>query len=280
MQLPKNATKTELDYTVCSAASGTGMLCGSCIGGYSVVMNSPMFSCANFSNNEQYKAFIVIPSYIAPVTLLFFLFMNCRIRITSAWLSAFLFFAQFIGSNVYFALNYQLNADPQAVFTFCNALFSIYSLSNLELFENWFSYCLFDGAKTRHILTVKLAAALYPLGLIIMYSLLRAYYRSQCGFCGRLMQLHRSITFGLSAFFVLCFAKVNVLAFAILTPVEVVWFDTADREWKGFKRVVYFQGDMSFFQGEHLRYAIGALVVVIVIVIIPTAVLLLHPLIA
>ena len=156
MQLSRNTTKTELDYTVCSAASRTGMLCGSCIGGYNVVMNSPMFSCANCSNNEQYKAFLVIPSYIFPVTLLFFLFMNCRIRITSAWLNAFLFFAQFIGSDVYFALNYQLNADPQAVFTFSNALFSIYSLSNLE---NWFCYCLFDGARTIHILTVKLAAA-------------------------------------------------------------------------------------------------------------------------
>ena len=177
-------------------------------------------------------------------------------------------------------LNYQLNADSPVVFMFSNVLFSIYSISNLELFENLFSYCLFDSAKTIHILTVKLAAALYPLGLVMVYSLLRAYYRSRCGFCEHLMQLQRSVTYGLSTFFVLCFAKVNVLAFAILTPVEVVWFDAIDGKWRESDRVVYFQGDMKFFQSEHLPYAIGALVVVIVIVVIPTAILLLHPLLA
>ncbi|XP_065904408.1 uncharacterized protein [Dysidea avara] len=248
VQLPNNASKTILDHAVCRAASRTGVLCGSCIEGYGVVMNSPMFSCAKCSNNEQYNALIFIPSYLIPVTLLFFLFMSCRIRIASAWLSAFLFFAQIVGSEISFALNYQLNADSPVVFMFSNVLFSIYSISNLELFENLFSYCLFDSAKTIHILTVKLAAALYPLGLVMVYSLLRAYCRSRCGFCEHLMQLQRSVTYGLSAFFVLCFAKVNVLAFAILTPVEVVWFDTVDGKWRGFERVVYFQGDMQFFQ--------------------------------
>jgi len=94
------------------------------------------------------------------------------------------------------------------------------------------------------------------------------------------MQLHRSVTFGLSAFFVLCFAKINVLVFAILTPVEVVQFDTAGGNWRGFQRVVYFQGDLPFFQGKHLSHAIIALVVAMVIVSIPTAVLLFQPLMA
>ena len=167
VQLPQGANKTELDHAVCSDAKRTGVLCGSCIEGYSVVMNSPMLTCANCSGNEQYEALIIIPSYIIPVTVLFSLFMSCKIRITSVWWSALLFFAQIVGSEISFALNYQLNSDSPIAFVFSNILFSIYSLSNLEIFENVFSYCLFHGAETIHILTVKLAAALYPLLLIV-----------------------------------------------------------------------------------------------------------------
>ena len=92
VQLPNNASMTILDHAVCRAANRKGVLCGSCIKGYSVVMSSPLFSYAKCSNNEQYNALIFIPSYLIPVTLLFFLFMSCRIRITSVSLSAFLFF--------------------------------------------------------------------------------------------------------------------------------------------------------------------------------------------
>jgi len=92
------------------------------------------------------------------------------------------------------------------------------------------------------------------------------------------MQLYRSVTDGLSAFFVLCFSKINVLAFAILTPVEVEHFDTTDGKWKEYERRVHFQGDMHFFQGHHLPHAISAIAVVTMVIIMQTIILLFRPL--
>ncbi|XP_065904410.1 uncharacterized protein [Dysidea avara] len=276
---PYDVNKTVLDQTVCGAANRANKLCGSCITNYSVLMNSPTFLCHNCSKKQWQVVFFFL-SYIIPVTLLFFLFMTCKIRITYGLIGAFLFFAQIVSSDISVALNYYMTTDSSAVLIFFNILFSIYSISNLEFFQNdVFSYCLFEKAKTIQILTFKLGAALYPLGLIVVYSLVRSYHRPRCGLCDRCMQLHRSVTFGLSAFFVLCFSKINVLAFAILTPVEMEHFNTTDGKWRGYQRVVYYQGDIPFFDHDrHLPYAISALVVVTLIVIIPTIILLFHPL--
>ena len=274
--LPKDADRTLLNQTVCGAAQRTGTLCGSCIKGYSVVMNSPTFSCHD-CRKKYFGVFFFLLSYIIPITVLFFLFMHCKIRITSGWFVAFLFFAQIVGSDINFAFNYRINSASPVVFLFSNILYSIYSVSNLELFQNnVFSYCLFENAGTIDILAFKLLAALYPLGLIIVYSLIRHCHR--CQRCEQCMQLHRSITFGVSAFFVLCFAKVNAIAISILNSVEVQQYDIQGH-WRGYKRVVYLQGDLKVFEGRHLVYSVFAIVVVVMIVIIPTVILFFHPLI-
>ena len=274
--LPNNSNRTVLNQFVCSAAHRTGTLCGSCTKGYSVVMNSPTFSCRD-CRNKHYGVVFFFLAYLIPVTALFILFMRCKIRLTYGWLGAFLFFAQIVGSDINFAFNYHIESASPVVFVFSNILFSIYSISNLELFQNnLFSYCLFPNAGAIDILAFKLLAALYPLGLIIVYHYIR--YCCRCQRCKQCMQMNRSITFGVSAFFVLCFAKINVIAFSILNSVEVQFYDIQGY-WRGYKRVVYLQGDLEVFEKRYLVYSIFAIVVVGTIVIIPMIVLCFYPLI-
>ena len=173
----------------------------------------------------------------------------------------FAFCSQIVGSDINFAFNYRINSASPVKFIFSNILYSIYSVSNLELFQNnVFSYCLFESAGAIDILAFKLLAALYPLRLTIVYSLIRQCHR--CQRCEQCMHLHRSITFGVPAFFVLYFAKVNVIAISILNSVEVQQYDIQGN-WRGYIRVVYLQGDLKVFEGRHLVYSVFAIVVVV-----------------
>ena len=279
--LIQEANKTLLDQHVCGAVSRSGMLCGECIENYSVAMNSPEFACQK-CKHHPFGALLFIAYYIIPVTILFYLIMTFNIRVTSGLFGAFLFFAQVIGSEVNFAFNYRINATTHGEFIFSKVLFSIYSLFNLELFQyDTFSYCLFESAGTVDILAFKLLASLYPLCLVVIYSLVRIYCRSCCLHCFlhrfQIAREQQPITSGLSAFLVLCFAKINVIAFSILKPENVAIFDTTG-EWKTYETVVYLQGSLEYFGSIHYTYAAGAIIVLIPIIVIPTALLLVHPL--
>ena len=283
--LIREANKTLLDQRVCGTVSRTGMLCGKCIENHSVAMNSPEFSCYN-CKHHSFGALLFIVSYIIPITVLFYLIMTYNVRVTSGLFGAFLFFAQIIGSEINFAFNYRINGTSYGEFIVSKILFSIYSIFNLELFQyDTFSYCWFENAGTVDILAVKLVASLYPLGLIVVYSLVRTYCSSRClhhrlRHCNCLHHCRiarKAVTNGLSAFLVLCFAKINVLAFAILKPVNVAYVDSGGK-WKSDRTVVYLQGSLEYFDSTHIVYATGALTVLTAIIVIPTALLLIHPL--
>ena len=287
--LKQDANKTLLDQHVCGAVSRTGILCGECIKNHSVAMNSPEFACQK-CKHHPFGILLFIAYYIIPVTILFYLIMTFNIRITSGLFGAFLFFAQVIGSNKLFAFSYRINSVAHSEeFIYPKLLISLYNVFNLEFFQyDTFSYCLFANAGTVDILAFKLLASLYPLGLIGVYSLVRVYCKSNClhqdyclhhcHFLHRLCRFaSKEVTSGLSAFLVLCFAKINVLAFSILKPVSVAQFDP-DHKWRSNITVVYLQGNLKYFDSTHTWYAIGALIVLIPITIIPTAFLLIHPL--
>ena len=242
------------------------MLCGQCIEGYSVMMNSPTSSCHKCDNVH-----LGILLYILPVSVLFYIIMSYNIRMTTGLISAYLFFSQIIGNYYYYTT---LKANTDLEFTTFNIIVAIYSISNLELFQHdIFSYCLFPNAGTVDILAFKLLLSFYPFFLVFIYFMLRHYCicKHPCFQKWRLSS--KSITHGISAFLVLCFAKINILAFGILKDAEL-----SHMNGESYGRVVYLQGDLKYF-GEPLYnvYAIGSLLTLVVIISIPMMILMFHP---
>ena len=71
-QLPRVANKTTLDKFVCGNRSRTGFLCGKCIDGYSVALNSPQYKCSKCENDYLGMLYFFL-SYIIPVSILFYI---------------------------------------------------------------------------------------------------------------------------------------------------------------------------------------------------------------
>ena len=268
--LPRDANKTILDNFVCGDQRRTGVLCGKCIEGYSVMMNSPTSSCHKCDYSHLGILYLIL-SYILPVSVFFYIIMSYNIRMTTGLISAYLFFSQIIGNYYYYTA---LKVNTNLAFTTFNIIVAIYSISKLEFFQHdIFSYCLFPNAGTVDILAFKLLLSFYPIFLVFIYFILRHYCicKHQCFQKWRLSS--KSITHGISAFLVLCFAKINILAFGILKDAELFHMNG-----ESYGRVVYLQGDLKYF-GEPLYnvYAIGSLLTLVVIISIPMMILMFHP---
>ena len=268
--LPRDANKTDLDKFVCGNRNRTGLLCGQCIEGYSVMMNSPTSTCYKCTDVHIGVLYLVL-SYILPVSILFYVIMSYNIRMTTGVISAYLFFSQIIGSQYYF---FTLGTSKGIPLTISNIITTIYSISNLEFFQHdTFSYCLFSNAGSVDILAFKLLLSFYPVFLVLIYFLLRRFCICNHHCCQKCRLSSRSVTHGVSAFLVLCFAKINILAFGILKYTELFYINGTS-----YRKVVHRQGDIKYF-GDPLynMYAFGSLLAIVIIITIPTMILVLHP---
>jgi len=170
--------------------------------------------------------------------------MAYNIRITTGPISAYLSFSQIISSQFPFIIHFshEIQATSSVVIAF-------YSISNLNFFHHSvFSYCLFSSAGTIDSLAFNLLLSLYPVLLVFVYFLLRQFcnWTHQCRSKFRLS--YKSVTHGICAFLILCFSKINVLAFGILKAVDGNYINGTL-----YKRVVYFQGDIEYFNEMYMR---------------------------
>ena len=279
--LPGIANKTILDKFVCGSSYRTGTLCGKCIDGYSVTLNSPTFACNKC--NEEYKLGVLylLLSDILPVTLLFALIMKYDIRMTTGPIGSFIFFSQLVSSEFHYILIYTINANNPTTSNIFSAILGIYSISNLDFFNyDIFKYCIFQRAGTIDIVAFELLLSFYPVILIISYAVIRKYYyvcqHSRCTCCAKFSFSNKSMTHAISAFLVMCFAKINLQAFTILIPAEITYIN--DRN-ELYKKVVYLQGDLEYFKEmPHTLYMLAAILFIVIVIGIPTLILLLHPL--
>ena len=246
------------------------MLCGRCIEGYSVMMNSPVSICDKCSNVHLGILYLIL-SYILPVSALFYIIMSYNIRMTTGLINAYLCFSQIIGNH-----HYYIPSKPvtHLSFTISNIIIAIYNISNLDFFQHYiFSYCLFSNAGTVDILAFKLLLSFYPILLVLIYFILRHYCicKHQCFQNWRLSS--SSVTHGMSAFLVLCFAKINILNFGILKYTELFYSNGTS-----YRMVVYLQGEITYF-GESLYnvYAIISLFTLFIIITVPAMLLVFHP---
>ncbi|XP_065888988.1 uncharacterized protein [Dysidea avara] len=273
-QLPRVANKTTLDKFVCGNRSRTGFLCGKCIDGYSVALNSPQYKCSKCENDYLGMLYFFL-SYLIPVSILFYIIMTYNIRMTIGTNSAFLFFSQIISSQYRFGTNYALKGNSSETLTATDIVITIYSISNLEFFHHdVFLYCLFPNAGTVDVLAFNLLLSFYPVLLVFLYLLLRCY----CGCCHwclyKLRLSNKSATHGFCAFLVLCFARINVLAFGILKSADLSYVSNESY----YKRVVYLQGDIEYFGNtRYSLYTIGCLFAITTVIIVPTLILVFHP---
>ena len=258
---------------MCGNRKRTGLLCGQCIEGYSVGLNSPTFTCRRCKIPYLGIVYLLL-SYIIPVSVLFYIIMAYNIRMTTGPIGAYLFFSQIISSQYRFAFDYSIKANSDDALAASNIVIMIYSISNLEFFQHdVFSFCLSPNAGTVDIFAFNLILSFYPFLLVFIYFILRHFCTYKMQYFQRFRFSSTSVTHGVCAFLVLCFARINVLAFGILKSADISYINGTN-----FRTAVYLQGTLKYFGDlSYSIYAIGSLFTIVTVIFIPTLILVFHP---
>ena len=262
-----------LNDHVC-APHRNGVLCGSCITGYTTYLHSPSYHCGE-STHCQYGPLLYIVSEIIPVTGIFLVILFFNINLTSGALYSFIFYSQVV-NNHYRNTVYQSYRGPLVYFF--HAFKMIYGLFDLETFEiDQLSFCLFKDATIMGLMLIKYLTTLYALLLIIITILVLKFHSFHCCIklchkCGR-RNIRGSIVNALTAFLVLCYFRCLIITLYILFPSYV----KGDHEVR-LKTVPLYNGDMSYLSGDHLKYVTPAIICLMVIILPPPLILLSEPL--
>ena len=162
---------------------------------------------------------------------------------------------------------------PNAQFQILSWLRFTYSFFNLELFNiNQLSFCIWKGAGVMDILMVKLGSILFSLALVVF----TVFVLKQHKFAKYFPCLSRrrfSVINGISAFYILCYAQCVKACFQVLVRSCLY-----NENYECTRHDVFYSGNMSSFQGPHIKYVAVAVLFIIFIVILPPVLLLFYPL--
>ena len=291
--LPNN--RTQLGKFQCQPQHRTGTICGECMDGYSMSSGSNCIRC----DHGTVKGILFFLLYECLPTLVFvsiILFFN--VNITSGHWNSLIFYFQILETLNLYALrtNDEFPKPIQILIKIHTTLFGIW---NLDFFQTFLpEQCYIKGLKNIFgLYLLKYVTVLFALGLIAVLAIIKncTCFNFTC-FCTTL-GLHQqrinqetspllggdvdqsgvcnwfrrkcrssnvSIIHGLATIIVLSYTKVALISMKFIIPSSLYGYGSHIVEIR-----VHHVGNMKYFRGDHLWYAIPSFFLVVTSVIFP-----------
>ena len=268
--LPNHASTVDLDKLVCENRR-TGVLCGKCRNGYSVLYHSSSLICYK-SSHCSIGWILYLVSEILPLTLMFIFILIFNVNFVSGELNGFIFFAQVF--DLFSITGNGFIWFPRNAFTALITIRAIYRFLNFDFFSaNELAFCLWKGATSLDMIVFKFVTVMYALLLIVV----TIWIMNKCNVyqhlsCLRVSTVKRSIIHGLSAFLVMVYAQCAKVSFKLLDFTKI--------HAKGYihvHTVATYQGNLKYFGHEHFPYTIPAILSLLIVVVSPVIILTLYP---
>ena len=280
----------ELNKATCGLYHRTGTLCGNCEDGkylQAYSYNMTCIACAGgWSNIIKYLAVAY-----GPLTIFYVIIILFKVNVHSSWLQGYVFLCQYIASPVVLRKGFAVfreNRDVYVVaFKLAQVLMTVAGIWNFDFFRLYnFNICF--TLRPLEVLSLDFLIALYPLLLIILTYILIASYDQNNKILITIWRpfniivkiLHRNwdvqtYTIDVFAtFMILSNIKLLNVCFDILRPVKVY---TVSKD-GGYMWAVFYDATIPYFGHEHCPYAILAILVLVIFILIPMFLMLLYPL--
>ena len=253
-----NSTLLELDMSaellreyICET-NRQGFLCGNCKTNTSVFFNSYHPKCHQNYNCALGPLFYIVYELL-PISIVFIVIILADISLTSGVAYNAIFLAQIL-TTTSFSVADAVYFKP---FKYIDYIYGIVDLRFGLLF------CFWSGASALQIKAMKYVSLLYAMGLVVVT--ITVVNHCNCArlsrrLCRRTRQT--SIVQGIIAFLVICYSQCAQNGFKILTVATAESIGNNKT-----KHVVYYAGNIDYFDPQHLPYAIPAVFLLIVVVI-------------
>ena len=263
-----------------------GRLCGRCSSGYQMSSNTIDFRCTKCHGIGWY---IQLAIEVFAVTILIILIVGLSISLNAGGTNALIFFAQAV-SIKYPGLSYPswvFEIDSSASLQYNNTIVRgftlLYSIANFEIITPLPlpPLCLSDDFMPIHAVLLDFIAAIYPLlllALLYTWVLMNSYKVKPVVLItktiGKLCRCSRlkyklSLMDSFATVAIICASRIIATCFKLLKPSLI---RSMSGEWVG--TAFYYDGTLDYFGPGHIEYALVALLILIVLVLIPTTVLL------
>ena len=285
--LSRNAT--ELTEMICGPFNRTGTLCGKCKDDHYPLAYSYNMNCVDYPCGKSNWLKFVLAAFL-PLTVFYFIILFFEINVTSSHLHGFVFCSQgvtFPALARQILLSIREKQEIETAIRCIGSFFAIWNLDFLRFID--LGICL--PTNTLTILALDAAVGIYPLLLMIFtYILIGLHSRRIKAFVtlwkpfGAVFSLFRrnweiktSLIDAFTTFFLLSSIKFLSVSFDLLLPTKVYQLNSTTghltHSWR-----LYYDPTVPYFGKQHLPYAILAVSVLTIFVLLPGAFLLLYPL--
>ena len=285
ISLPSNVS--ELDDVMCSPFNRTGMLCGKCKDGYYPLVNSLDVNCVQCPNGWSNLWKFVMVAFL-PLTVFYIIILLFRVNATSSQLHGFIYCCQGIALPALLRGELLFASNKKGSELSVKTIGVLYGIWNLDILRSLdLGICL--PVDTLTALALDVAVGVYPLLLILITCVLIKLYdrnftplvtvwRPFATFVGlfrRNWDIKTSLVDAFITFLYLCSVKFMSVSYDLLAPVHVKQLDSAGNVTESWH--LYYDPTIPYFGKKHIPYAVLALSVLTLFVILPTLVLLLYP---
>ena len=300
---------TTFNYQACNSLTSStvsfrpthreGRFCGQCAEGYGLAVYSYHYTscipCSDYSFKNWLKYFAVA---LLPLTVFYFILVVFRINITASRLNGIVFVLQCVGSPLQLRImdGYFSSVATGVIYHYpkrfkpligASVVMGILGLVNLDFFRTLYPYfCLHPKLTILHVISLDIIVALYPFVLIFLtYILVTLYDNSyRCivlawkpfKWCLNRYQRNFNIRTSLIEVFASFILLANVKLLGIILDLLA-----ATRAYNVHGKLVgtflYYDANIEYFGPEHLPFALLALVVGLLFVLLPFLLLVTYP---
>ena len=283
--LPKSASK--LNEAMCGKFNRNGTLCGKCKDGFFPLAYSFNMTCVKCPNGRSNWWKYVLSAFL-PLTVFYFIVVFCKINATSSPLHGFIYYNQAISGPQMVRLLFLATEDRPKYQTVVKYLATFYGVWNLDFFRSFdLGICL--ETDTLQNLALDMAVGTYPLLLMVLsYFLIHLYdnnfrplvilwkpFRKVFSLFRSNWEIRTSIVDAFATFLLLSNIKFLSVSHDLLAPVKVFLLSPSkdlNPTWR-----VFYDANVPYFGRSHLPYAIMAITILIIFVLLPILILLLYP---
>ena len=277
---------TSINEEICGHYNRTGQFCGDCKVNYSIPAYSYDLSCVICKYNP-YNWVLYILAAFGPLTLLYIIIFIFRINLAAPPFTAFVQLCQTLASPTLVRIlstAFHLPGFSRSVWL-SKSVLTVYGIWNLDFFRLLVPpICL--QLNPLPVMALDYLVACYPLLLVVItYLLIVAHDRKvkvivwltkpfrTCSIHfrhqGQDLKLSAISTF--VSFFLLSYVKLISVSGDLLLPTKVYYLNGTS------KWILFNLATVEYFGGQHLPYAILAIGIIVIFIILPLVLLLLYP---
>lgn len=280
------------DSVICGPRNRMGILCAECKDGYAVALNRFAFDCIKCSKEETGSGFAIwIFADIVPELILVIVYLLIDAPLLKGQMNSFLLFAQtFYAMNLYANGALDISVLDRNKYSGLSDwvywLYSLWSLNFLTTAPGFPPLCINSDMNALSQLSLQYVYTILPFTVILAAFFLQWCYRREplrCGPIFRVMQSGHnciariqhslgksssSIRNGLASFLLLAYSKLLFVSFYLLAYANL-------RQRNGsVKQRVFLDATRVPFDDEHQKYAVPAMLVIILFSVLPALLLL------